>query len=137
MKNLAHWCLENWFTTLSVLVYVIANVVPRPSGASHSGAGKVFWEIIDRLCVLTSHGLPGTLKMPLTKTQMPSEAVVASVSEATQVKLKSKGKARVRVDPYESEVAVVQAVPTPEPVATPNRKTKKPANKPAKKGHKA
>lgn len=62
------WLSEHWFTVLSVTVYLIANVVPRPTGHDLTGPVKVFWEIIDRLCFFTAHGLPGNVKLPMTRT---------------------------------------------------------------------
>lgn len=62
------WLSEHWFTVLSVSVYLIANVVPRPTGRDLTGPVKLFWEIIDRLCFFTAHGLPGKVKLPMTRT---------------------------------------------------------------------
>lgn len=81
------WLIENWLTALSVFLYVLANVLPRPSGQQLRGPWGTFWRILDRLCFLTSVGLPGSLKPLLQPTQHRStskQGAVAPVEAPTQ-----------------------------------------------------
>lgn len=73
MEYVRSFLEEHWFTALSVVVYLIANVVPRPSPATHklSRGEEIFWAIVDRLCFLTSKGMPGGLKMVLSASKAP------------------------------------------------------------------
>jgi hypothetical protein len=56
------WAEANRLVLLTVIVWVIANVAPRPHPDDTSGWKKTFWMVIDRLCVLTAEELPGRLK---------------------------------------------------------------------------
>ena len=59
------WMKANPVVTTAIVVYVIANLAPRPDPSKMTGWQRAFWLIIDRLCILTHDKLPGTLKMLL------------------------------------------------------------------------
>lgn len=65
---------EHWFTVFSVMVYLVANIVPRPSPETHklTRGEEIFWGIVDRLCFLTSRGLPGSVKMIFSASRPPA-----------------------------------------------------------------
>jgi hypothetical protein len=56
------WLIDNWLTVLSVSVYLLANVLPRPSGEQMNGPFGAFWRLLDKLCFLTSNRFPGNFK---------------------------------------------------------------------------
>jgi len=56
------WLRGNWYVTLVVILWIVANVTPRPHPESMTGWQKTVWTIVDRLCVLTADALPGKLK---------------------------------------------------------------------------
>jgi len=59
------WVMHHPLTSIAVAVWLIANFAPRPHPEQSTGWRKTFWQIVDRLCVLTADALPGRLKMPL------------------------------------------------------------------------
>jgi hypothetical protein len=65
LQAMLDWMQANPWTTLAIVVYVVANLAPRPDPAKMKGWQKALWQIIDRLCLLTSHKLPGSLKLLL------------------------------------------------------------------------
>ena len=77
LLTLIAWVKSNPYATLSIVVWLIANVVPRPSPKPDQNQFvRMFWNVIDRLCVLTSDGLPGKFKMLLTATPRPAGVAV-------------------------------------------------------------
>jgi len=65
LEQVLRWIQDNPWTTFAIIVYVVANVAPRPDHNKLDGWRKVMWQIIDRLCLLTSHRVPGSLKFLL------------------------------------------------------------------------
>lgn len=65
LQIMIEWMKVNPWVTTAIVVYVIANLAPRPDPKTLTGGHKVLWQIIDRLCLLTADKLPGTLKMLL------------------------------------------------------------------------
>lgn len=65
MNSIVSWIQENPWATFAIVVYVIANIGPRPHPGKQKGWKKVFWTIIDRLCILTVDRVPGRVKMLL------------------------------------------------------------------------
>lgn len=65
LQSIIEWIRANPWTTVAIVVYVLANVAPRPQHQKLTGAQKAFWLFVDRLCILTSGRLPGVLKMLL------------------------------------------------------------------------
>lgn len=65
LQSMLDWMQANPWTTLAIIVYVVANLAPRPDPARMKGWQRALWQIIDRLCVLTSHKVPGSLKFLL------------------------------------------------------------------------
>lgn len=65
LQSMLDWMQANPWTTLAIVVYVVANLAPRPDPAKMKGWQKALWQIIDRLCLLTSHKVPGSLKFLL------------------------------------------------------------------------
>ncbi len=59
------WMKANPWVSTAIVVYVIANLAPRPDPSKMTGWQKAFWQIVDRLCVLTHDKLPGGLKLLL------------------------------------------------------------------------
>jgi hypothetical protein len=65
LHTVLEWAKANPWTATAIVVYVIANLAPRPHHGKMTGWQKAFWQIVDRLCVLTSHRVPGGLKFLL------------------------------------------------------------------------
>lgn len=65
LQAVLDWMQANPWTTLAIVVYVVANLAPRPDPSQMKGWRKALWQIIDRLCLLTSHRVPGSLKFLL------------------------------------------------------------------------
>jgi hypothetical protein len=57
------WIVANPITVTAVVVWLVANVAPRPNPTEMSSKWKVFWVVVDRLCFLTAGKLPGGFKM--------------------------------------------------------------------------
>jgi hypothetical protein len=66
------WIQENPEAFIAIVVYVIANFAPRPHPEKMTGWQKSFWQMIDRLCVLTHHLVPKP-KMILLDSPSPTE----------------------------------------------------------------
>lgn len=77
------WLYENPVLAALIVVYLIANVAPRPHPDELVGWKKVFWTVVDRLSVLSAAALPGRLKLPF----------VASSSERNEITAKPKTEA--------------------------------------------
>lgn len=56
------WLSANWLVVTAVVLYLVANVVPRPDHTNMKPGARTFWQIVDRLCFLTAAALPGNLK---------------------------------------------------------------------------
>lgn len=65
LQTVLDWMKANPWVTTAIVVYVIANLAPRPDPKDMTGWQKAFWQIVDRLCVLTAGKLPGSLKFLL------------------------------------------------------------------------
>jgi hypothetical protein len=65
LQTVLEWAKANPWVATAIVVYVIANVAPRPDPGKMSGWQRAFWLIVDRLCILTHDRLPGGLKMLL------------------------------------------------------------------------
>jgi hypothetical protein len=65
LQIVLEWAKANPWVTTAIVVYVIANLAPRPDPSKMTGWQRAFWQIVDRLCVLTHDKLPGGLKMLL------------------------------------------------------------------------
>jgi hypothetical protein len=65
LHTVLEWAKANPWTTVAIIVYVVANLAPRPHHSKMKGWQRALWQIIDRLCILTSHKLPGSLKLLL------------------------------------------------------------------------
>lgn len=65
MNEIATWIQANPWTTFAIVVYVIANLAPRPDVSKLTGWRKSFWQIVDRLSILSADKVPGRLKMVL------------------------------------------------------------------------
>jgi hypothetical protein len=84
LQTVIAWMKANPWVTTAIVVYVLANLAPRPDPSKMTGWQKAFWQIIDRLCVLTHDKLPGTVKMLLLDTpppKTPKEAPKAPAEE--------------------------------------------------------
>jgi hypothetical protein len=84
LQTILDWMKANPWITTAIVVYVIANLAPRPDPSKMTGWQKSFWQIIDRLCVLTADKLPGTVKLLLLDTpppKTPKEAPKAPAEE--------------------------------------------------------
>ncbi len=71
------WICSHPMTCLAVVVWVIANLVPRPHPDQLTGKARLFWSIVDRLCVLTASRFPGSLKL-LGSISAPTFSVVVN-----------------------------------------------------------
>jgi hypothetical protein len=58
------WLYLHWVVALAVVVWVVANVAPRPHPEQLTGWKRIFWRVVDALCVLTAAKLPGGFKLP-------------------------------------------------------------------------
>ena len=56
------WAQANPVVFTAIVVYVIANLMPRPHPEQMTGWKRTFWAIVDGLCVLTAAKVPGKLK---------------------------------------------------------------------------
>lgn len=65
LQIVLEWMKDNLWTTVAIAAYVVANLAPRPHPSKMQGWQKSFWQIVDRLCLLTSHRVPGSLKFLL------------------------------------------------------------------------
>lgn len=83
------WARANWYVTLVVVLWVVANVAPRPHPESMTGWQKVLWTVIDRLCVLTADAVPGKLKWLFAPSPSPAPAPDAPVAPAKKDEEKS------------------------------------------------
>lgn len=70
------WARANWYVSLVVVLWIVANVAPRPHPETMTGFQKTLWTVIDRLCVLTADALPGKLKWIFAPSPSPAPAVV-------------------------------------------------------------
>lgn len=66
------WVVTHPIVVLSVIVWVIASVAPRPHPAASTGWKKLFWLVLDRVCFLTAGKVPGALKMVLYPSPVPA-----------------------------------------------------------------
>lgn len=64
MSELLEWVKDNPVTVIAIIVYVVANFAPRPHPEDQKGWVKALWQIIDRLCLLTTRVAP-RVKLPL------------------------------------------------------------------------
>ena len=86
MSNVLSWIEANPITTLAVVVWVIANFAPRPHPEDCTGSRKVFWQVMDRLCILTAKAFPGMLKLPFSDSPSQPKVHPAPLrTEAEQV----------------------------------------------------
>jgi hypothetical protein len=83
LQLMLDWMKANPWTTTAVIVYVIANLAPRPDPEKMKGWQKALWQIIDRLCVLSSHKVPGSLKFLLLDS--PDQGSDGEVEKAPKV----------------------------------------------------
>lgn len=67
------WIQANPVATIAIVLYVIANIAPRPSPSAMVGWRKALWETIDRLCLLTAGALPGAAKALFAPSPSPRE----------------------------------------------------------------
>jgi hypothetical protein len=58
------WLYTHWAVVLAVTAWMAANVAPRPHPEALVGWRKIFWTLIDRVCVLSAASLPGVFKFP-------------------------------------------------------------------------
>ncbi len=65
MNQFIEWAKDNYLIVIFAFVYAIANFYPRPHPDTMVGFQKKFWQIIDRLCILTAEKMPGNLKFIL------------------------------------------------------------------------
>ncbi|MFA6167009.1 MAG: hypothetical protein WC700_10350 [Gemmatimonadaceae bacterium] len=56
------WIQQYPFETAAIVLYIVANVVPRPDASVMVGWRRSFWMTLDRLCLLTAGRVPGQLK---------------------------------------------------------------------------
>ncbi len=56
------WIVAHPIECIAIAAYVLANVLPRPSGAGLTGWRALLFGTLDRLCVLTAGRLPGVAK---------------------------------------------------------------------------
>lgn len=107
MDNLIAWAKENPEVAAAIVIYLLANVAPRPDHDKLTGCRKVLWQIIDRLCVFTSHKVPGGLKFLLLDS--PVRGSDGEVEKAPKVPEKDDGDDGEDEDDKEEPAVVVDA----------------------------
>jgi len=75
------WIVSNPLTVTAIVIWLVANVAPRPNPSEMTSNWKVFWVVVDRLCILTAGKLPGGFKMLLLASP-PTPAVVPVPAQA-------------------------------------------------------
>ena len=66
------WLQTHWFGAFVVTVWLIANFAPRPlPNEEQKPIVRLFWLVIDRLCILTAAKVPGNLKWILAASPAP------------------------------------------------------------------
>ena len=65
MSEVVAWAQANPEVAVVFAGYVFANFAPRPDHTQMQGWTRTFWQIVDRLCVLTHDKVPGAFKMVL------------------------------------------------------------------------
>jgi hypothetical protein len=74
------WAGEH-YTLLAAVVWVIANVAPRPAPRPDQNRWvRLFWQLVDRACVLTADRVPGRVKWLLAATPLPPSVFEAKPS---------------------------------------------------------
>lgn len=81
MSELVAWAQANPEVAVAIVIYVIANFAPRPDHTQMDGLTRAFWQIIDRLCVLTHDKVPGAFKMVLLDSPPKTAALTAAAAE--------------------------------------------------------
>jgi hypothetical protein len=81
VSGIIAWAQANPEYAVAAVVYVIANFAPRPDHSDMSGWSRAFWQIIDRICLLTHDKAPGAFKLPLLDSP-PKARVKAEAAEA-------------------------------------------------------
>ena len=74
LSGLAAWIQANPIIVALFVLGAVANLAPRPHPENNTGAVRVFWLLIDRLCFLTAQAVPGRFKMFFTPSPIPPEA---------------------------------------------------------------
>jgi len=82
MHDVFVWIEANPIATLAVVVWAITNFAPRPHPEDCVGWRKVFWQVVDRLCVLTAKEFPGVLKLPFSDSPYVRKPKPASLGTA-------------------------------------------------------
>lgn len=72
------WAETHRMVVLAVIVWIIANVIPRPHPEDLTGWKKTFWMLVDRLCVLTAQEMPGRVKWFFSLSPRASEGASTS-----------------------------------------------------------
>lgn len=63
LQEMLVWANAHPLVVVAVLVYVIANIAPRPAPtAEQPRIVRLFWLLVDRTSVLTAEAVPGKLK---------------------------------------------------------------------------
>ena len=76
------WISANPLTTLAIVLWLIANVVPRPQPAvTQNRWVRLFWSLVDRASILTSDKLPGKLKMLGFATPLPAASTRVTIPD--------------------------------------------------------
>jgi hypothetical protein len=71
VQQAIEWIKQNPIIATAIIIYLLANFAPRPHPDSQKGWVKIFWQVVDRLCVLSSSRVPGRLKMILLDSPAP------------------------------------------------------------------
>jgi hypothetical protein len=86
------WVRANWYVTLVVVLWIVANVAPRPHPETMTGFQKVLWTVVDRLCVLTADVVPGKLKWIFAPSPSPAALPAVLTTDAAPEEKKDEGK---------------------------------------------
>ena len=81
ITNSLSWAKAHPETAAAIVLWIVANVVPRPHPEEMTGWKKSLWYLIDRLSVFTAKGLPGDLKPLFAPSPSPEPKAVEEKKE--------------------------------------------------------
>jgi hypothetical protein len=85
------WVVANPIETAALVLYLVANVVPRPHPEKLVGWRLLLWGSLDRLCFLSAKRVPGSFKAlfgasPIVEPPPPPPARTEDSNSGTMVK---------------------------------------------------
>lgn len=106
------WPLAHPAASAAVILWLIANVAPRPHPESMKGYQKAFWTLVDRLCVLEAESLPGSFKWLFAAS--PTTPAVAAAAATAAVAAADNSSTTRTTDPPAAPPAAPDSPKTPD-----------------------